>query len=96
MAKYTKKPVTIDAVQFLGFMKVDDTRTDTLFSAYPEWLMKALRGGLIQYIDPNVLAVNTLEGRMIISKDDFVVMGIKGEIYPCKPDIFLEIYQEVY
>ena len=71
MEKYIKRPVEIDAVQFLGFMKVDDTRTDTLFITYPEWLMKALRGGPIQYIDPNVLAVNTLEGRMIISKDIF-------------------------
>ena len=90
MAKYTKKPVSIEAVQFFGFKQHprDLTRTDTIFSEYPDWLMVALKNGTIGGIVPNVLAVNTLEGCMIVSKDDYIIKGVKGEMYPCKPDIF--------
>ena len=97
MAKYIKKPVGIEAVQFFGFEPhpIDTTRSDTMFSEYPDWLIQALKSGPIVYIDPNVLAVNTLEGRMIISKDDYIIKGVKGEIYPCKPDIF-EMSYDVY
>jgi len=39
--------------------------------------------------------IETLEGRMIVSEDDWVITGIKGERYPCKPDIFEATYEEV-
>ena len=39
--------------------------------------------------------IDTLEGMMTVSPGDFIITGIKGEIYPCKPDIFHETYEEV-
>jgi len=39
--------------------------------------------------------INTLEGQMIAKKGDWIIKGINGEIYPCKPDIFKKTYEEV-
>ena len=39
--------------------------------------------------------VNTLEGKMEVAKGDYIIKGIKGEVYPCKPDIFINTYDEV-
>ena len=41
------------------------------------------------------LLIQTLEGEMIASKGDYIIKGIKGEIYPCKPDIFKDTYDLV-
>jgi hypothetical protein len=42
---------------------------------------------------PDGLFIVTLEGTMIANKGDYVIKGVKGEIYPCKPDIFRETYE---
>lgn len=41
------------------------------------------------------LKIPTLEGKMIAAKGDFIIRGVKGEFYPCKPDIFKQTYDEV-
>lgn len=41
------------------------------------------------------LKIETLEGDMIANKGDYIIEGVKGEFYPCKPDIFKETYEEV-
>ena len=41
------------------------------------------------------VVIQTLEGEMVISKGDYIIKGIKGEYYPCKPDIFEESYERV-
>jgi len=43
----------------------------------------------------NTLVIPTLEGHMMVSLHDWVICGIKGEFYPCKPDIFAATYEEV-
>ena len=43
----------------------------------------------------NYLAINTLEGSMVVSTNDYIIKGIQGEFYPCKPDIFVNTYDEV-
>lgn len=50
------------------------------------------------YIDPATgqLVIRTLEGDMRVSYGDWVIKGVKGEFYPCKPDIFVETYEEVW
>lgn len=83
MSQFRKKPVIIEA------WKWDGTSTST---QRPEWL----RG-------PNVTAdhfeetirIGTLEGVMTASKGDWIIKGVKGEIYPCKPDIFEATYEPV-
>ena len=92
MAKYRKKPVVIEAWQF--------TRPNYTISKEPFWLKEAIQNGAVtlwsQY-GGDVIggAVETLEGRMTVSEGDYIIKGIKGEYYPCKPDIFEATYEKV-
>lgn len=44
--------------------------------------------------EPQELYIKTLEGEMIAKKNDYIIKGIKGEFYPCKPDIFEASYEK--
>jgi hypothetical protein len=79
--KYKKKPVTIEAFRF----HVDHM---------PDWFREAkAKGDVILFIDH--CKIRTLEGVMIGWMGDYIIRGIKGEIYPCRKDIFEESYEEV-
>lgn len=86
--KYRKKPVEIEAIQYLGCM-TDDVRSflgDDLIEEY-RW---GYRGG------PEVYSIRTLEGTSyMLNKNDYIIKGVKGEFYPCKPDIFELTYEKV-
>ncbi|MCP5006533.1 MAG: hypothetical protein GY941_21725 [Planctomycetes bacterium] len=102
MAKYRKKPVVIDA-----FQMTIDRRWDN--SEWPEWLNRAWNtepGEGSVWIDssfPNAeghesaaeLVCGTLEGVHKISWNDWIIKGVNGELYPCKPDIFDLTYELV-
>lgn len=45
--------------------------------------------------NPDKLTIPTLEGEMTASKGDYIIKGVAGEFYPCKPDIFKKMYEEV-
>jgi hypothetical protein len=79
MAKYRKKPVVIDA---FCFGSEDE----------PDWFKYALMANKITN-HPDRLLVHTLEGTMNAVVGDWIIRGTKGELYPCKPDIFAEIYE---
>lgn len=79
MSKYRKKPVVIDAWRFTGL--------DTVASM-PTWAM----GHTQDRAGSTSLFVDTLEGVMEAREGDWIIRGIKGEIYPCKPDIFAATY----
>lgn len=88
MACYRKKPVVIEAYQFEN--KVGrDTR--------PDWIMDAVKDGIIHFhherLNPPYLTIQTLEGEMRASLGDWIIRGVKGELYPCKPDIFEATYE---
>jgi len=84
MAKYRKKPVVIDAVLWTG-ENADEIRSFTGNGAIS-----------IQYLDePPTLHVHTLEGAMKANAGDYIIKGVKGEFYPCKPDIFEATYEKV-
>lgn len=57
-------------------------------SVSPDW------AEMIEY-GPQGYAIPTLEGRMLVSPGDWIIKGIKGEFYPCKPDIFATLYEPV-
>ena len=104
MARYRKKPVEIEAVQFNGLEVVDDVRTPMFDLSFdpPEWICEATakRLGEVGSIDvldfnPPALRIHTLEGYHTASEGDFIIRGIKGELYPCKPDIFAATYERV-
>ena len=85
MAKYTKKPVMIEAVIYHG---LDPKKMKNGFSENPQWLTDVMLNRTIEYDVQEGLVIRTLEGNMLVSDDDYIIKGVKGEIYPCKPDIF--------
>lgn len=88
MPRWVKRPVVIEAVRYLGLAEDDgEPEFDTFDEAYPRWLVAAFHKRTL-YVNNDVLMVNTLEGQMVASRYDYVCRGVKGEIYPCKPDIF--------
>lgn len=102
MAEYTKAPVTIEAVQFNGMENSAEFIFDCGKDA-PDWLKEAFDkgravGGMWEQgpsaDDPlgQSLRIGTLEGTHRADPGDFIIRGIKGELYPCKPDIFAESY----
>ncbi|BAH06747.1 hypothetical protein [Clostridium kluyveri] len=81
MAKYIKKPVVIEAKKYNGHN----------INSIDEFIGNG-RG--YQY-KKGVLYINTLEGRMKASIGDYIIKGINGEFYPCKPNIFEKTYEKV-
>lgn len=77
--KYRKKPVIIEATQWNG-------------NNLPE-----IDGFMHRIVENNgtTLIINTLEGNMEASIGDYIIKGVHGEFYPCKPDIFAKTYEEV-
>lgn len=84
MPKFRKKPVVIEAVQFVNeedYEKVCSFVGDRLFHKY--------------MTPPQNLIIPTLEGNMEASPGDWIIKGVNGEFYPCKPDIFEKTYEPV-
>jgi len=77
--RYRKRPVVIDAIQF------DGTNHDAVADFCAPQPVKV--GGNFTLIIP------TLEGEMTASARDWIIKGVKGEFYPCKPDIFEATYE---
>jgi hypothetical protein len=78
--KYIKKPVIIEAIQWLGSLPL------------PEEFSKM---GFMEHENGYDLEIDTLEGVMICRMNDYIIKGVKGEFYPCKPDIFEMTYEVV-
>ena len=90
MARYRKKPVIIEAVQFNGFNK-ENGQVD--LNERPEWLINEFGKKIIFFDKRNTLTIKTLEGNMIANIGDWIIKGVKGEYYPCKPEIFEATYE---
>ena len=88
--KYRKLPVEIEAFQYDGDLV---NRFDEYY--VPEWAWDAYRKDIIFYGGPGELYIKTLEGVHYVSVGDYIIKGVKGELYPCKPDIFEQTYQPV-
>jgi hypothetical protein len=98
MLKFRKKPAVIEAFQMTVERRMDN-------SDWPEWLGYAWnheRGekGALQRVSmdapmPDQLEIVTLEGNHLVSWGDWIIRGVQGELYPCKPDIFEATYEAV-
>ena len=89
--KYRNKPVVIEAFKWTA----DHTQTE-----YPSWICDAIRLGKVSFnmgrdFKPDEMLINTLKGLMRADIGDYIIQGIKGEIYPIKEDIFLMTYEAV-
>lgn len=88
--KYRKKPVVIEAWQY------KDKTPDEVRDFSTEWIKDAFKKGIIHYDkDEMNLFIDTLEGTHRVSDGDYIIKGINGELYPCKPDIFEKTYESV-
>ena len=88
MSKFRKKPVVIDAWCWRIRPDLDK----------PQWLTDALASGVIVALNEYAgsgAEINTLEGTMRADLGDWIIRGVKGELYPCKPDIFAATYEPV-
>jgi len=91
MSTYRKRPVVIEAMQFTG----DN------YAEVAHWAV--MQGGTVTVESaachgdgpPYWLVIETLEGRMICGRGDWMIRGVQGEFYPCKPDIFEATYEPV-
>lgn len=95
--KYRKKPVVIDAIK-LGW----DTWSEICDFVTPEYFEKGVYINADNVILPDGevsdrmgLIIKTLEGNHLAIEGDFIIRGVKGEFYPCKPDIFDLTYEKV-
>ena len=81
MAQFRKKPVVIEAVQWTG------ENADVI---------QQFLGGTVSpfgWVKGEYVDIGTLEGLMVASTGDWIIKGVKGEFYPCKPDIFAATYE---
>lgn len=90
MAKYRKKPVVIEAICWSPHLKAIEV---------PAWLTLVGGHGVKPGSADNVLTddgclhIRTLEGVMVANPGDWIIQGVQGELYPCKPDIFAATYE---
>lgn len=87
MARYRKKPVEIEAWRVCTLLA--DASHD--WSALPVCVREEYDAGRLLFLSDSIDVI-TLEGVMKASFSDVLIRGVKGEIYPCKPDIFLATY----
>ena len=81
LRKFRKKPIIIEAIQWLG----DNFEELEEFGSERDIISNS----------NGTLTITTLEGNHTAQKKDWIIRGVKGEVYPCKPDIFNQTYEEV-
>jgi hypothetical protein len=86
MVKYRKKPIVVDAKQFVVYnAQGDSNATEVVW-----WILK--NNGQARGENPFIY-IQTLEGEMRADSMDYIIQGVNGEFYPCKPDIFEKTYE---
>ena len=93
MAKYKKKPIVVEAIRWTG-SNLEEIRNFVGSDLIEECvelfdIKRTLKEMLVD------IAIDTLEGTMRVDYGDYIIKGVQGEFYPCKPDIFLATYEEV-
>lgn len=93
MAKYRKKPVVIEAIQWTGENLQEVLAFTGEHDKFNEWFedLKDYQNHVSKSGD--IFKIFTLEGVMEASPGDWIIRGVKGEHYPCKPDIFAATYE---
>lgn len=105
MPKYRKRPVVIEAFQMTRERRYDNRDwpgwLNYAWNHEPEEVGAVAPVGLVEWPlggvpkDTDQIAIQTLEGPLLVSWDDWIIQGVQGELYPCKPDIFAETYEAV-
>lgn len=87
---FRKKPVVIEAAPVAELLALATHG----WSGLPDWIRDAYENGDVQFL-ANAVAIHTREGLMTGNREDWIIRGVKGELYPCKPDIFEATYEPV-
>ena len=82
MPMFRKKPVVIEAIQLRGGEAPGELAGDVI-------------AGRVRYTEDGCVLIMTLEGSMRADPGDWIIRGVKGELYPCKPDVFAATYEPV-
>lgn len=102
VGRYRKRPVEVEAMRYDGPAWVPERERHSTEAFRP--LVRFTQGrattvlvGTVTHGGPNQYApaIRTLEGTMLVAPGDFVIKGVQGEFYPCKPDIFAATYEPV-
>lgn len=80
MARFRKKPVVIEAFEYRAGEQRNEVAQDVV-------------EGRVRYTEEGAMLIYTLEGVMEAKPGDWIIRGVKGELYPCKPDIFAATYE---
>lgn len=96
MPIYRKKPVEIEAIQYLGVSNLEEVLAFT--GKHPNWdkyftSMDDYKEFVATHAE--IFKIKTLEGSMLAKPGDWIIRGVNGEHYPCKPDIFEKTYELV-
>ena len=84
---YRKKPIVIEAVQYEGNGNISES---------PQWIWEAFKSKVLRPTsgsDP--LYIKTFEGSLLVKPNSYIIRGVKGELYPCEPEIFEQTYEKV-
>ena len=79
--KYVKKPIVVEAIQWTGYNIAE--------------VKNFAEGHIGTYSNSSRIAVSTPEGRLFAYSGYYIIKGINGEFYPCKPDVFKKTYEEI-
>lgn len=90
MIRVRKKPVEVEAWPVAWLLQAAKVNAPT----FPQVVMDAYLGSTIN-LHADYLSIQTMEGVMRADATDWLIMGVAGEFYPCKPDIFAATYEEV-
>lgn len=93
--KFRKKPVVIEAFQMTKERRLSNA--DWPIWLHQAWQLERETPGALYPTEigtaNGTLSIGTLEGQQLVSWDDWIIRGVHGEIYPCKPDIFEKTYE---
>lgn len=93
MPKFRKKPVVVEAVRWTG-SNLEEIRNFVGSDLIEDYMELFSMNGTLKKMLVGI-AIDTLEGTMIVDYGDYIIKGVNREFYPCKPDIFEQTYDEV-
>lgn len=93
--KYRKKPVVIDAVQLIDNDKSIANAVEFVLDIDMDTSLIGKSATINKVREDKGFYISTLEGEMKASFGDYIIKGVNGEFYPCKPDIFEKTYEKV-
>lgn len=88
--RFRKRPVEVEAAHVDEVLRA--AAAD--WGALPQWLRLAYESGAVRFL-PDAVVIRTLEGEMRADHGWWIIRGVKGELYPCRPDIFADTYERV-